>query len=193
MTYGLIRMANNPQYWERLEFTRRYLALKRGGKNITEIARILEKDPGTIHRILRSAAFRWCCEHLEKEEKLKAEGHPKINLPAPQREKRSVEELVSEARVEFASFIPDTLDFYRDCFRRNPPEEQELLGVWKDVERAEWAATQVSKGLGLTEPEHAMRPTITIHLGAIGHVLSQVMSEDIHAIDITPTNESARE
>jgi hypothetical protein len=110
---------------------------------------------------------------------------------------KEVDKVVQKAKKEFAAFAPDAIDFYRECFRRNSMEDQTEKGIFKDDEKAMWATEKVSKGLGLTEPEHAIRPQVVIQLGFIKAEVAQVQSDDsdaaraAKAIDVTPETAEA--
>lgn len=97
------------------------------------------------------------------------------------RQERAVKETVKSARERFLEFAPDAIDFYQECFRRNPLEEQEEKGIFVDPARAEWATERVSKGLGFTEPDVATRPTISIASAIIVGELAIVNSDDTKA------------
>lgn len=168
-----------PHDQERLELARKARPLIAKRLPISEIANKLEIKRTTMDQIIKSSSFRICVDYLAEQEQLDGV--------------TNVEELVRKARAEFVQLAPDTLDYYRDCFRRNPVEEQEVLGLWRDVERAERAAAQVAKGLGLTEPEHAARPIIHINLAHMQFQMYQVAEEDARAaraIDVTPSAQS---
>lgn len=163
---------------EWLERTRAVRPLILKAKPVSEIANAVGMKRNAMDQFLKSGSFRVCADYLAEQE-LKGDI-------------TNIEEVVRKSRMEFAQLAPDTLDYYRDCFRRNPIEEQEVLGLWRDVDRAERAATQVAKGLGLTEPEHAARPVIHINLGHIQFQMRQVGEEDARAarvIDVTPSDQ----
>jgi len=186
----------SPSDMEKLALTKQIRALMGHGSSWEEIAAAVGKSRDAVINFARRATFRRCCEYLDIEEK--AAAPPRMDLKKAKKEfgKESQgpdpEDMVQMARQAFAELAPDTIEFYQDCYRRNPPELWPTLGKWHDPALAQWAAERVSKGLGLLEPEHVARPIITIHLGAIHGVLAQVTTEDQQvrrAIDVSPSPE----
>lgn len=149
------------------------------GRDLTfdEIAREVSVPVRELKQTMRSAAFRRLQEQVAKPE------------AQPLADAADVPTVVKEAKAELAL---DTIEYYRDCYQRLPEEQWNTKGKWVDPTLAQWAAERIGKGIGLLEPEQMVRPIITIHLGAMSHVLGQVAEEDarvMQAIDVTPSPE----
>lgn len=99
-------------------------------------------------------------------------------------DEKQVEKVVREAKHEFAKFAPDAIEYYRSCYLKDDD------GNWLDDGKAQWATEKVSKGLGLTEPEHAVRPVVQIGQAFIVNEMKMVDADDALArgkvIDVTP-------
>jgi len=178
---GIVKSLAGLKSAERRQLTLRVYEARKRHLTIPEISQEIGWSVKSVRAIIRGSDFRRLCTEKELAE---------ADAPEP----LNVVEVVKNAKADLAL---DTIEYYQDCYARNPEELWEKKGKWVDPDLAQWAAERMGKGIGLLEPEQTARPTITIHLGAIGHVLSQVTNEDARAtraIDVTPSNdESARE
>jgi len=158
---------------------RQIKALKREGATLIQIARETGMTEPAVRQYLKRGVYRLYADHLDQLEQGDDE--------------KQIEKTVRTAKQKFASFAPDAIDYYRECFLRNPVDHQSLDGVFKDSARAMWATEKVSKGLGLTEPEHIVRPVVHIDLRLIHAEMAMVATDDATAaeaartIDVTPT------
>lgn len=146
---------------------RQVVALRREGATILECARKTGQTERRLQQFMKRGVFKLFQDYLIKLERGDDE--------------RQVQEVVRGAREAFAQFAPDAIDFYRECFLRNPEDEQAERGIFKDPARAEWATERVSKGLGLTEPDVTTRPVIMIHSAVIIGELAVVATDDAKA------------
>jgi len=168
---------------ERYELARQIRTLQGQGKTLHQVARTIGVSSALVEQFVRRGVYKTYCAHLDK----LAVGEDQL----------AIDKVVHNAKQEFASFAPDALAYYRTCFIRNPIEDRADKGEFKDDDKAMWATEKVSKGLGLTEPEHAVRPIINISVGHIHAEMKRVAADDAEAeaasrtIDITPTNAEA--
>lgn len=149
------------------EQVRQVVALRREGATILECARKVGKTERALQQFMKRGVFKLHMDYLLKLERGDDE--------------RQVGDVVRTAKQAFAQFAPDAIDFYKECFERNPIEDQEEKGIFKDPARAEWATERVSKGLGLTEPDVATRPTINIASAVIVGELRVMGADDARA------------
>jgi len=173
-----------PEDKERFELTRRLRELRRDGKTIEECAGLLGMRREMIGQFMRRGVFEAFSQHLESLERGTDE--------------KAVEHVVRMARKDFAGFAPDAITYYRSCFMRNAEEERAEKGEFKDDAKAMWATDKVSKGLGLTEPETAVRPIVHINVGYIRNEMLRVAEDDAEAeaaaraITVTPQDASPK-
>jgi len=177
------RLVNNDLTAEdaaELKTVRQVVALRREGATILECARKVGLTERALGQRLKRGVWALYEDYARKLERGNDE--------------KQVQDVVRGAKQAFAQFAPDAIDFYKECFKRNPIEEQDEKGIFVDPARAEWATERVSKGLGLTEPDVATRPTINIGSAIIVGELSILAQDDAKAeqaiIDITPTEKS---
>lgn len=166
---------------ETYEMVRQVVALRRKGATILETARKVGKTERSLQQFMQRGVFKMFVDY-------------ELKLQRGTDEKQ-VQDVVRGAKQAFAQFAPDAIDFYRECFLRNPEEDWEEKGIFRDPARAEWATERVSKGLGLTEPDVATRPTILINSAIIVGELAVMALDDKRAkdemtIDITPTKDN---
>ena len=162
---------------EKLAEVQQILALKKDGATILECARRLGKTERALQQYMQRGVYKLFVDYALKLERGDDD--------------KQIGEIVRSARQAFAQFAPDAIDFYKECYRRNPVDEQPEKGIFVDPARAEWATERVSKGLGLTEPEVAVRPMIHIKSAIIVGELHAAALDDARAraaIDITPTD-----
>lgn len=169
-----------PEDKAELERVRQVRALRKSGATILECARKTGQTEARLSKFMKRSMYKLFEDYL-------------IRLERGDDEK-AIGDIVRGAKEAFAQFAPDAIDFYRECFQRNAVEDQEEKGIFKDPARAEWATERVSKGIGLTEPDIATRPTINIGSAIIVGELSVIAQDDRQAreaitIDITPTTE----
>lgn len=157
---------------EQLEQTGKVRKLMKTGASTREVARALGMHEYALTRLLAAPIFNVYNKHLEEVEK---GDNQKI-----------VDRIVRQAKSDFAQFAPDAIAFIRGCFARTTD------GKWLDKADAQWATQLVAKGLGLTEPETAVRPIIHIQTAAIRIETEQVREDDeearraLKARDVTP-------
>lgn len=165
-----------------LALARQVRKLRKEGATILEAARLTGTTERKLQQWMQRSTFQALDRYL-------------ANLEGDTPEEAKIEEVVRTAKSQFAQFAPDAIDYYKECFARNPVEEQIEKGTFKDDAKAMWATDKVSKGLGLTEPEHAVRPVINIQHAYIRHETNLVQSDDAEAvaaskaIDVTSTQE----
>lgn len=156
---------------------RQVMALRADGATVLECARKTGQTERRLQQFMKRSTYKLYVDYLLRLERADDE--------------RQVQDVVRGAKQAFAQFAPDAIDFYKECFLRNPIEDQEDKGIFKDPARAEWATERVSKGLGLTEPDVATRPTINIASPIIVGELTIIARDDARAaqdvIDVTPT------
>ena len=168
-----------PEDKDALTTVRQIIACKREGATLVEVARETGMTEPQVRQYIKRGVYRLYADYLAQLE----QGD----------EEKQVEKLDKTAKQRFASFAPDAIDYYRECFQRNPIDLQTTDGIFKDSARAMWATEKVSKGLGLTEPEHVARPVVHIDLRLIHAEMEMVKSDDATAaeaartIDVTPT------
>lgn len=164
---------------EKLELTRQIRALRKKGLTLRQCSVAAGVGQRKVEQFANRGIYKLFCEYLDRLERGTDE--------------EVVEKVVRKAKHEFAGFAPDTIDYYRTCFLRNPLTDREEKGEFRDDAKAMWAADKVSKGLGLTEPEHAIRPIINISIAHIKFEQEMVNADDAEAaaaaraIDVTPT------
>lgn len=164
---------------EALKVVRQIKALKREGATLIEVARETGMTEPAVRQYIKRGVYRLYADYLDQLEQGDDE--------------KQIEKTVKTAKQQFASFAPDAIDYYRECFARNPLDLQAMDGIFKNDARAMWATEKVSKGLGLTEPEHIVRPVVHIDLRLIHAEMAMVASDDAMAadaartIDVTPT------
>lgn len=146
---------------------RQVVALRREGATILECARKIGKSERALQQFMKRGVYKLHCDYLAKLERGEDE--------------KQIRDVVKTAKEAFAQFAPDAIDFYKECFERNPIEEQSEKGIFKDPARAEWATERVSKGLGLTEPDISTRPTISIASAVIVGELRVMAADDARA------------
>lgn len=177
------RLAANellPADKEQLELTRRVLALRREGATQAEIGAAVGQSVNMIQKFMGRSAYRLFVAHLQRVEQ--------------NDDDKLTQDTVRKAKAQFAGFANDAIDYYRTCFARNAEEDHEDKGVFRDDAKAMWATEKVSKGLGFTEPETAVRPIVNINIAHIVAEQKMVDQDDARAsqavIDVTPTVES---
>lgn len=162
---------------EEIARVRQVLALRREGASVLECARATGQTERRLSQYMKRTPFKLYADYILKLERADDD--------------RQVSDVVKTTKQEFIRFGPDAIDFYRECFERNPVEEQEQKGIFKDPARAEWATERVSKGLGLTEPDVSTRPVINITSPVIIGELKVIASDDARAkedaIEVTAT------
>ena len=162
----------------KLELTKGLRAGRAQGLSLAACSRQLGVTESQIHQFVRRGVYTLLCQYLDA-----------LEVGA---DKGKTEVIVQKAKNDFAGFAPDAIDFYRTAFLRNPEEAREEKGEWRDSALAQWATEKVSKGLGLTEPEQAVRPIVHIEHAYIRIETSQVSEDDAEAaraaraIDVTP-------
>lgn len=160
---------------------RQVLALRKDGATILECARATGQTERRLYQYMQRTPYKLYVDYLIKLDRADDD--------------RQVADVVKTAKHQFARFAPDVIDFYKECFERNPVEDQEKQGIFKDPARAEWAAERVGKGLGLTEPDIATRSVINIASPIIVGELRIIASDDARAkedaieVTATPVNE----
>ena len=168
-----------PEDKEALTKVRQIVALQREGATLLEVARETGMTEPTVRQYIKRGVYRLYADYLAQVEQGDDE--------------KQVEKVVKTAKQKFAMFAPDAIDYYQECFLRNPIDLQTTDGVFKDSARAMWATEKVSKGLGFTEPEHVARPVVHIDLRLIHAEMEMVKNDDATAaeaartIDVTPT------
>ena len=150
------------------------------GRDLTfeQIAKEVSLPTKELKQIMRSAAFKRLQDQWESRPENQSFS-----------EAADVPTVVKEAKAELAL---DTIEYYRDCYQRNPEELWEKKGKWLDPELAQWAAERMGKGIGLLEPEQLARPIIHINLAHMQFQMNQVAEEDARAakaIDVTPSDQ----
>jgi len=168
-----------PRDKERMAFTQRIRTLRKQGRTLAQCAQEMGVGESKVVQFTRRGMYKIFCEYLATAEQAAQE--------------ITGSDVVRQARQEFATLAPDAMAYFRSCYQRHPPEDQPALGLFKDDAKAMWATDKVAKGLGLTEPEHAVRPVIHINVGSIRVEMAQVAADDAEAaraakvIDVTPT------
>lgn len=168
-----------PEDKEKLELARELRRLRKQGLSFRECSERMGQTEARLEKFARRQSFATFCRYLETLEKGTNEEATAV--------------VVRKAKQEFAAFAPDTIAYYRTCFERNPPEDQAEKGEFKDDAKAMWASERVSKGLGLTEPDTAVRPVVQINIAHIRMEQAMVAADDAEAaavqkaIDVTPT------
>lgn len=150
---------------------KRVREMERRGVSSLDIAREIGKDDRHTRRYMQGPVYLAFAAHLDAIER----GD----------EGKLVDKIVRQAKNDFAQFAPDAIQYIRECFRRTDDGK-----AWKDDGKAQWATQLVAKGLGLTEPETAVRPQINI-AGHYIHIETQQVKEDDEEarnaiIDVTP-------
>lgn len=166
------RLANNELREEdKLELARvrQVIALRREGATIVETARKTGQTERRLQQFMSRSVYKLYESYIHQLERGDTS--------------KQIADVVRGAREQFAQFAPDAIDFYKECFMRNPVEDQEEKGIFRDPARAEWATERVSKGLGLTEPDVATRPTINIASAIIVGELAVMDRDDSRAKD----------
>lgn len=166
------RLANNELSAEdkaTVSQVRQVVTLRREGATILECARKTGRTERALAQFMKRGVFAHYHDYIVKLERGDDE--------------RQVQDVVRGAKQAFAQFAPDAIDFYRECFLRNPLDQQAKHGIFKDPARAEWATERVSKGLGLTEPDISTRPTINIGSAIIVGELMVMAAEDRKAAE----------
>lgn len=164
------RLANNeltPEDQAQLKDVRQVLALRKDGATILECARKTGRTERQLGQWMKRGTYALYVDYVAKLERAD--------------DSKQVAEVVRGAKEAFAQFAPDAIDFYRECFLRNPVDEQAEKGIFKDPARAEWATERVGKGLGFTEPDVATRPTIQIGSAIIVGELAIMQQDDARA------------
>lgn len=162
---------------QRLALTKAIRACQADKLTWDEMATELKQTANGLRQFARCASFRRCAAELDRQ----------VDIPVAVED---VETVVQDAKAKFARLAPSAVEFYQDCFQRHPEGEWAQKGKWIDKELAERAAAQVAKGIGLTEPEQAVRPIIQINLAHMQFQMNQVAEEDARAaraIDVTPS------
>ena len=162
-----------PQDKEELERVRQVRILRKGGATVLECARKTGQTEARLSQFMRRGIYKLFDAHLAGLERGDDD--------------KAVGDVVRGAKQAFVQFAPDAIDFYRECYKRNPLEDQEEKGIFKDPARAEWATERVGKGLGLTEPDVATRPTIQIGSAIIVGELNVIAADDAQARDAIET------
>lgn len=156
---------------ERLELTRRLRELRAEGRSFEECGELLAVNPKTLAKFARGGVFKLLSDHLE-------------GLESGEDAEAS-ERLVRQAKQDFAGLAPSAIAFLRSCFKRTEDGKD-----FADRGDAQWATQLVAKGIGLTEPQNAVRPVIQINLGVIQAELQEVGRDDASAasavIEVTP-------
>lgn len=160
---------------DKVELTRvqRLYRLRKEGATYSEIARTVGEPQKNVEAFMSRGAYKLFVDYIHR-------------LEAGDDE-RQAEQFVKTAKQQFAQFGTDAIDFYRVCFRRDGMNEFENQAL------AQWATEKVSKGLGLTEPDHIVRPVVNIAHAVIVAESRQVDEEDalarasVRVIDVTPT------
>ena len=176
----LVNDTLTPEDKAELARVRQVRQLRKEGATILECARKTGQTESRLNQFMRRSIYKLYEAHLIKLERGEDD--------------KAVGDVARNAKHAFVQFAPDAIDFYRECYKRNPLEDQEEKGIFKDPARAEWATERVSKGLGLTEPDIATRPTINIGSAIIVGELNVIENDDRQArealtIDITPTTQ----
>lgn len=148
---------------------RQVMALRKEGATVLECARKTGQTERRLSQFMRRSIYKLFEGYVHELERGDDD--------------KQVGDVVRGAKHAFVQFAPDAIDFYRECYKRNPIEDQEEKGIFKDAARAEWATERVSKGLGLTEPDVATRPTINIGSAIIVGELSIIAGDDAYARD----------
>lgn len=157
-----------------VETVKRIRAYQRKGASELEISRAIGMQARAVNKLIVGPSFAVISAHLEEIER----GD----------DTKLVDKIVRQAKQDFAQFAPDAIRYIRECYARSEDGK-----TWKDDGKAQWATQLVAKGLGLTEPETAVRPQINI-AGHYIHVETTQVKEDDEearvsaAIDITPAH-----
>lgn len=154
-----------------LETVKRVREYQRKGASELEIARAVGMQARAVNKLIVGPSFKVISDYLELVER----GD----------DAKLTDRIVRDAKSEFAQFAPDAIRYIRECFARTSDHT-----AWKDDAKAQWATQLVAKGLGLTEPETAVRPQINI-AGHYIHIETQQVKEDDEEarnaiIDVTP-------
>lgn len=153
-----------------LELSKKLYYLRKEGNTYAECARAVGRSERQVQLFMARGAYARFIDYMRA---VDAGDDAKL-----------VEKVVREAKQEFAKFAPDAIEYYRTCFARDDD------GNFADDGKAQWATEKVSKGLGLTEPEQAVRPVIQIGQAFIVHEMKMVDADDKLAkgdvIDVTP-------
>lgn len=160
---------------KQLAFVRRLVGLKREGATLLEMARETGETEPKIRQFMQRGVYKLYRDYV-------------LQLEVGDNDKQ-VATIVKDAKHRFAQFAPDAMDFYAYAFERNKEDDVREKGPFKQADLAQWATEKVSKGLGLDQPEHAIRPVIHIDLKLIHAENSMVDSDDARAaaaIDVTP-------
>jgi hypothetical protein len=163
---------------ERMATARELRALRKKGLSFRACAEEMGKSETRVKELAQNANYKLFCEYFDSVEQ--------------GTDAQVVDKLVRKAKQEFAAFAPDALSYFRTCYERNPPEEHAEKGEFKDDAKAMWATERVAKGLGLTEPETAVRPVVQINIAHIRMEQAMVAADDAEAdavqkaIDVTP-------
>lgn len=168
---------------ENLALVRQIRKLRQEGATILECARLTGTTERRLQQWMKRGTYMVLDRYL-------------ANLESGSTLPEQVEEVVKNAKTQFAQFAPDAIDFYKEAFARNAVEDQTEKGVFKDRAMAQWATEKVSRGLGLDQPEHTTRPIIHIENAFIKHETRMVDKDDaeadaaVRAIDVTPTDQT---
>lgn len=155
-----------------LELSKKLYYLRKEGNTYAECARAVGSTERQVQQFMGRGAYARFIDYMRA-------------VDAGDDEKL-VEKVVRDAKQEFAKFAPDAIEYYRTCFARDND------GNFADDGKAQWATEKVSKGLGLTEPEHAVRPVIQIGQAFIVGEMKMVDADDALAkatakvIDVKP-------
>jgi len=169
----------NPEDKKKMALAKELRTLRKQGLTLAQCSAKLGINEHQAEQFARRGVYKLFCQYFEELERTTDE------------EKAC--EIARETKRQFVAFGPDALAYYRTCFLRNPPDEQEEKGEFKDDAKAMWATERVSKGLGLTEPEQTGRPVININIAHIRAEQEMVNADDAEAaaaakaIDVTPT------
>lgn len=146
--------------------------LRRKGLSLAKCAEAVGLEPHQLRRFVKREEFKCLVRYLQERSEVAAE--------------QQLNQSVKMAKREFMQFAPDAIDYYKTCFKRDAD------GDFVDDAKAMWATEKVSKGLGLTEPEQAVRPVVNIAHAVImaeSHMLKlddQLARENAQVVDVTP-------
>lgn len=158
-----------PEDKEKLDLTRRVRELRLAGNTYAKCAEELGLKQKNLEAFARAGVYKTLSAHVAAME----EGSEEV----------ATERVIKQTRNEFALCGPLAARVVRESFKRDADD------ALVDKGQAMWATQMVAKGLGLTEPQSAGRPTITINIGTIQAELGTVRADDSlarGAIDVTP-------
>lgn len=160
-----------PEDKDRFEMVKKIRAGRKAGMTIEQCAQVVGKKPRMVEQFIYRGVYKLFSAHLDRLES----GD----------EEQAAAKIIRAAKTKFAHFTPDAIDYIRSCFMKDED------GKWLDDAKAMWATEKVMKGTGLTEPEHVVRPNITIQIAHIRHETAAVAADDAEAeaavIEVTPT------